>query len=672
MSGDEGKYAHYTGHYAHGGQQYYYPIVPHPPYAVPQTSSSSSGPNMHVSVRPSALPSAPTSVPAPPPPPTPSMSLGQIPPPRPPGYVSLPRNYAPPVPAPAPSPPSYRVGWQYHNPIPLLPVPAPPTRVALPPARSRSRSRSRRQEIEHVKTKEKYWHYEYEYPPGPAVSSPPGPDLPLPPHPPSAVLLCHTCSECGRMRSAGYHREYPVVPGQPLIAGVCRRCKKKQKKEDSKEMHCTKKYTHIRSCTADEPCDFPNRGIHIRINNMGCEDAHRGRRRSRSHSDDIRVVRRVRSASRGNSFDRSHSRTRIGLRLLQDSPSPPRVIRKRPIIRYRSPTPSCEAIRSSTTRIIQRSASVSPPPRAYRPRSISPLPYRRRQEQHSSDAEKRVASYPMPYSCQPVLPDHRAFYNEASPSASPSSQSRVSSQNDRRSPSQTRGILKPSGHVRETAHRRRMSLHRSAESTMVEVGGPRVQFAADTRGTKQAAESTDTWKKEARSGRYGGDGQMSNEDYDYNYYQRRDVEGGYQYHRAPSPPAMDIERLSIRTVSPPPRGRTPNRSSTPYPNSYDPAHSPSSSRTHSTYIYLHPPANSDRAPPPAPPTPRLRSRSYEDETESGSESTRESAGQREVVDVRSWRDVDENGERVRFVEERRTVYFPEERRAGGERVREGS
>lgn len=607
-------------------------------------------------------------------------------PPNPPGYVEVPRNYAE---RPAIQP--YSVGWQYTDPLPPPPMSsnAPSNKATAGSAPS---SRSASGDILEAKSRER-WHgyyYEYEYP-GPPVPVDP-PSAPEPAQQPAQtapkipVLLCHTCSTCGRMRSAAYHRANPVIPNQQVVQGVCRRCKKKAKKEE--EARCVRKVTHIRTCTADEPCDWPERNIHIQI---GSE--YRGRPRSRSFDRHEVYVSSRRSTSPPRVIKRGESQHRVGLRVLQEERSPPRMLRRKSGVRYASASPPRESVRFRDTVDIRNSGSrppplecAAPPPREdpiprppvqYRARSISPLRYRSREEYYSRDAMKRMASHPLPY--RSVLPDQRAFIRESSEEfARPPSPARI----PRQAQSPSRSILKPAGMQRETSYRRR-SMHGSQESTKVEVGGPRVQFVQDPARAppKPLPESSGNERYRVMSRRDKFDDPPSgSEDYDH-YYRRAGAVTQYldepsPPRRATSPPIRAFEEFRVRHVSPPPRGSSAGRSNTPHPRSLSqervsigyrtsrPGPSPPEEQVYIRYRN-HYPALPEResSPPVLQPKEKEKEKDWEEVTASDSEDSAE------VVNIRSWRGIDENRQPATFIEERTTRYVSEHDRLEDERHR---
>jgi hypothetical protein len=523
------------------------------------------------------------------------------------------------------------------------------------------------------------------------------------------VLLCHTCSDCGRMRSAGYHRNHPVVPGKPLVLAECRRCKKKIKSH----RRSMSSYTRVRSCTADDPCDWPRESVRIERDRY----EHRGRRRSR---EEVRVYRR--SPSRPHVIRQSSSQTRLGLRAFQQEQNTPRGMRnevrmrvsslsprrssrygdiwpppdvvpmapsERPdpranpnmtsrdevwpppdVVRthsYRKVSPS--PLRRQSSRIVELSPSPTPArtsvvyreeSRERRARSISPVRVSVRDDRRSEDAEARMMSHPRPY--RPVIPDQRNFRKTTDETASDSD---YMSRGRQESPG--RSILKQPGAERETS-RRRMSMRESQQSIAVEVGGPRVHFGSGRRDDRPAPSNGDR-SRESDPARRSSDG--------YQVYHK------YSRHRyvddpSPPPPVEEMERLRVRrpSLSPQPSYEEEIR--------IDRARrlSPSPPRRYEEVRVRHasPLPSREREPTPRPPPaplspepparpayryiPRTRARSMtpppvpkpaeEDMTDSDSEHSGE------ITEVRSWRGIDENGQPATFVEERKTVRMLEQ------------
>lgn len=558
-------------------------------------------------------------------------------------------------------------------------------------------------------TNEQYHYQQYGQPQrGTAVSTPQVEEPTVP------VLLCHTCSVCSRMRSAGYHRNNPVVPGKPLVLTPCRRCKRKVKNEQ----HLRSSFTRIRSCTADEPCDWPRESVRIDLE----RNEQRGRRRSR---EEVYVYRL--SPSHPRVIRRNSSQIRLGLRAVQQEQDMPRVLRNEEnirvsslsprrasrydqvwpppdVVRMRQPQPEVQAshrsnpnmtsrdevwpppnvvptrsyrkvattpLRRQSSRIIELSSS---PPHARerltrvvyrsesverRPRSVSPVRANFRNERRSEEAEARLMSHPRPY--RSVLPDNRNF---ARTSEEAGSTSDYMSRGRQESPS--RSMLKAPGGDHETS-RRRTSMRESQQSTRVEVDGPRVRFDSERRDGPPPPVSRGR-------PRYADDERRSGEDYTLysNYAQHRRVDDP-----SPSPPVEEMERVRIRRASVSPRRSYEENIRVDRARRLSPS-PPSQPRRYEGIRVRHlsplPPRNRERTPrpPPSPPTPERRPYSgYRHvsgpprapsltppparQPASDDMTDSDSAHSGEVTEVRSWRGIDENGQPATFVEERKTV-----------------
>ncbi|KAF2278169.1 uncharacterized protein EI97DRAFT_440679 [Westerdykella ornata] len=531
-------------------------------------------------------------------------------------YVEPPSQTTAMVPsAKIPDPPPARPPW------PRVPDP-PPARPPFPPPPGMSSratlgsesSRSLSGNVFHEREREHWKSYEYEYPPPERryrASSPPPPP-PGPPAPGSTpVLLCHTCSICGQMRSAAFHRSHPVVPGKPVIEGVCRRCKKKGYSTSASysrrhEDESLTKVTRIRRCIADEPCDWPDRDE---------DDGYYRTERERSKYTAYETEEAFVDEGRGRPRVRTEvqSRHNVGLGILPQvvkdvkrvmrvaSESPPRriyTLRERGRRRERSvASPSFDPPRRFMEPVNAHRVEEEQPPRPpmrRRARSISPVPYRGREEHYEREAAvDRVAS-------------HREVYRSMSPPSPPVVSRRA------RSPS--RGILKTTDLDRETSYRRRMSVPTDGgiESTTVEIGGPKVTLVhRSIRPTTRVTEVPETGHGDENSER--GFKYRSRHRDGGDYYSRADYFEERHNHRrgvappqgrpyleeplsplpppgrlvSPSPPAREFERLSVRYVSP--RGRSRSRSSEPHRFPLDYRHISASPRM-------------DSAPPLPPPT----------------------------------------------------------------------
>ncbi|KAF2729095.1 hypothetical protein EJ04DRAFT_580886 [Polyplosphaeria fusca] len=527
---------------------------------------------------------------------------------------------------------------------------------------------------------ESYYHRHYEREreigprsPIPFTSLPTGPPPSPPTLPPMPFGGYHTCIECGNVRSTAYHRAHPVIPGQPVIQSFCRRCKrKKHDQEDEESLH---QFTRIRKCIADKPCDWPERGSPP--DDYAPYEERRGRLRSRSHSSGGTEVifRRRGDRSSRRYITRSESRTRMGVRMLQQPDSPPRIMRKRSksAIRVARPDPPG----------LVRSLSQSPPPRRRREfqhRSYSPT----HEEMHMSSRSRiRRTSYSPPPEQVEEVRFRRRTHSVSPPqpppppmgfrARSPSPERRgfrPGSRDDAERrlavhprpfrqvyPGSPRGIMKSPDRNQENRHRRWQNVHRSQESVMVEVGGARVQFAPDRAPHFDEASKASSEREEFTNNTRRWDyTQRHSVDDGYKPHRReQDIEYRYRHQRSLSPPTAQMESMHMRHVSPP-RGRAMRRTSTPHPH-------PPPMHEHPASVYK-PMAPEPRHPDltPSPPRARrLKESEWEEITASGSEVSAD------VVRVRTYKDVDENGKPITVIEERRTFSVPESRR---ERERE--
>lgn len=432
----------------------------------------------------------------------------------------------------------------------------------------------------HVNEQFRYHHYEQSRPQEAPV---PAQDQTVP------VLLCHTCSVCGQMRSAGYHRHNPVVPGKPLVLTPCRKCKKKVQNE----RRSMSRVTRVRSCTAETPCDWPSEDVYINMQHH--ED--RGRRRSR---DIVYVY--ADSPDRPHIFRQSSSMTRLGLRALQPNrdgqhevrttrarisslsprrassygelhPAPdvglvkdskqkeqgpphpfnpkhddhgdvwprpdgiyahlyrkaetdaPRRTSSRIVELPPSPSPA----RTRTTEVEHQSESVE---RRYR--SVSPPRVVRREERRTENAEARLKQHPQPF--RAVRPEERNF-RAVSDETSTTTTEHVYHERRRRRESPSRGILKST-----VAESRRQTLRESEESTAVNTGGSRVHFDSYQREERQIPDDRGRSRHVEDVGR-GEDSEL------YHSFARH----RYPDDSEPEPPIEEFERVRIRRRSPLPR-----------------------------------------------------------------------------------------------------------------------
>ena len=532
------------------------------------------------------------------------------------------------------------------------------------------------------------------------------------------VMLCHTCSHCGQMRSAGFHRNNPVVPGKPLVPTLCRRCEKKLKSSN----RSSSRYTRIRKCMADEPCEWPREPFQVDIDH----DERRGRRRSREE-----VYVDSYSSARPRVVRRNSSQGRLGLRVVQKplqeyktertirtstlSPRPssryadvvwppPDIVRMRatqsdeiysappeplPIRTSRSDEvwPPPDVVRTHSYRKIERSPlrrqssriielSPSPPPprprstrvvyrsdsqeRRTRSRSVSATRVRFREERRSEEAEARLMSHPRPF--RPVIPDERPLFR-----ASDETSSNTDSMPRHRPESPGRSILKSASADDETSCRRRDSMRESQQSMHVEVGGPRVHFGGGRREEVPVLESRGRARYvDERTHSEGNSGHYKD------YSRRRIVEDV-----PPAPPTQDFGRIRIRHSSPSPRRDYEDEiridrqrrisPSPPMPRRFEDVRTRYTSPPPSRHT-PHPPRSLSPSSPHYPPpplyrhVPRPRARSITPppslssrRKEEADHTDSDSVHSGEITEVRSWKGIDENGRPATFVEERRSV-----------------
>lgn len=498
------------------------------------------------------------------------------------------------------------------------------------------------------------------------------------------VLLCHTCSDCGQMRSAGYHRNHPVIPGKPIVTTPCRKCKRRDKKHYRSR---ATSYTRFRSCTADEPCDWPREPVHVDIGH----GEWRGRRRSR---DEIHASWRT-DHLRSPVIREKFSRVNMGLRSVQRSPQrtysstarvrvsslspgrsrydalwpPPDVVDMKPS-RPNEPYPVSDEIwpppdvvrthsyrKQSPPRLSPRIIELSPSPPLARSRTTRAVYRGASQERRArsparrSDSRIRMQSHPRPY--RTVVPDHRVPLHSDENLTNDAGSDPVS-------------ILKPADMTYETSYRRRTSLRDSQQSTNVEIGGPRVQFAAERR---EEPISSDRPEKEK-----------------YEQHMRYESRS---YVNAPASPPLDrMERLHIRRSSPSPqrayeeiRIDRARRISPSPPRRYEEV------RFHHVSVSPRRPQEAALRPPPSPPPrerkshpgyrhvsrtrfverrrsltppPNRKQVSLEDDETDSEDEERGS-----LVEVRSWKGIDENGQPATFFDERRKVRMIDQGSVGG-------
>jgi hypothetical protein len=496
-------------------------------------------------------------------------------------------------------------------------------------------------------------------------------------------------------------RRHPVVPGEPLVTTPCRRCKRR----DRGHQRSISRYTRVRTCIAEEPCDWPRRSSRVEFEHS----ERRGRRRSR----DVYVTRQP--ASRPRIIREKSSQTRLGLGVLQrdqnsprewagearvqvsslsprrasrygDAWPPPDVLPLRPTVKASTEHisdevwPPPDVIRTHSYRRMERSParqssriielSPSPPPartistrvtyrsnsRDRRPRS----PHDVIREYRRSESQVRMASHPRPF--RTVIPDRRTDLRGSDETSSNTESTRT------RLDSPDRNMPRPAGMDRETSYRRRSYLRDSERSTRVEVGSPRVKFVS---------EEEERPAQEIRSRATYADDEPPSE--------RPDNRLRYRYVERPSsPPTETMQRMKMREPSPlpsrktyddtratyerraspdsynnirirhtsisphPPRGRMLRRSPSPSPNrqAYPRYRHVSRAEAVERTRLITPPRQSQRSD-------RGRARDYDEYELTGSGS--EADGDGSNTGIRSWRGIDERGHPVTFVEEIRSA-----------------
>ncbi|KAF2750563.1 hypothetical protein M011DRAFT_174405 [Sporormia fimetaria CBS 119925] len=494
---------------------------------------------------------------------------------KPPGYISVPRSYT--TSAKGPAMAAYSAAWATDASAAAPPPPTTqfPSSMSAPPPTSyppptvpttslsargtsaRATNGSVRTDMSAApppvggekKSSERWQVFEYEYPgPPPPVLAPPAPAPPTPPVtvevPPPPVLLCHTCSNCHRLRSAAYHRSHPVIPGEAIEESMCRRCVKK----------CLKRVVRVRTCVADDGADCAW---------LSGDDDIRGRRRSRFSSfrdgdwevedDRDRVVIRH---HRSRSFPRrSHSTgglkivhdpqssVGVGLGVLQDervipdwygtgkvrvryvSASPPRERARVGEVRVRRywnddveeggdagppslpppppageeyvvythtreaasapppPPPPVSASKHSAATVLDDPNALPPPPLP----TSTPTKYKVRGSYYTRDIDEKPAHQPAVSSVDPFyIPPPPPLPVGPYPPPPPEMPIPVEELPPPPMPSRSRSILKPT--PAPSSAKSRYDRHLSGESMHVEIGAPTVTFRSSRTRSPGAGE----------------------------------------------------------------------------------------------------------------------------------------------------------------------------------------
>ncbi|KAH7372342.1 hypothetical protein BKA66DRAFT_611063 [Pyrenochaeta sp. MPI-SDFR-AT-0127] len=368
---------------------------------------------------------------------------------------------------------------------------------------------------------------------------------------------------------------------------------------------------------------------------------------------------------------RTHSYRKIGGNLPSNRSFSSRIIELSP-----SPPP-----RTSSTKVIYRSHSKE---RHLRSRNVSPFHVTTREDRRNQDAEARITAHPRPY--RPVLPGQRSVIRE--PDELPDDNGTIRLPRD----SPSRGILKSERIDRETRYRRSMSMRDSHESTCVEVGGPRVQFAPNRRDDRPSLYPN--------SRKVYSDEHRANGENCEHYHENP----GHRCNDGPTLPqealSEDMERLRIRRSSLPPRriyeediqiDQISHDSPPPQPRPLSPRkydeelhirHNsplprrgdrpllqpppPSSERTCSGYRHCSRSRTIEHNQPLTTTYNHRREKDLDPDDVTDSDSV--SSGK--IIEVRTWRGIDENGQPSTFVEEVRAVKMIEHERERGSSERE--
>ncbi|KAF3001514.1 hypothetical protein E8E13_009182 [Curvularia kusanoi] len=339
---------------------------------------------------------------------------------------------------------------------------------------------------------------------------------------------------------------------------------------------------------------------------------------------------------------------------------PPDVVRT---YSYRKETSSRPA-----PRIIE--LSPSPPPRRS---STSGVRYRVHSEERRprspvrrSASHIRLRSQPRPY--KTVVTERRAYYESDNSSANGAGEEPAD-----------HGIPKPRDVTYETSYRRKTSQRDSQQSTKAEAGGHRVQFAPEESKAPPSSRRHDdpTQERYSRSESYHYVNRPASPPIDrmerlhirHSSPSPERISEDIRVDRArrisPSPPARRYERVRVRYVSvsptrraspPAPRARLP-RSPSPPPLPPQPERTVRSSYRHVSKVSI-----TDRTRSLTPPLSRRHTPSEADVTDSEDE-------QESVIEVRSWKGIDENGKPATFVEERRKTHLIEQGSVGGSEFR---
>ena len=122
------------------------------------------------------------------------------------------------------------------------------------------------------------------------------------------IILQHTCSSCGKFRSPSYHSRHPLTPGEVPRLGLCRKCLKEHTSSEESDEEESRRWRSRRH-------EKSRRKKHRRRRHARHSDSTKD---SSSSRDEVRIIRRSHSASRGSRSRRrsksrssSNSQTRI-------------------------------------------------------------------------------------------------------------------------------------------------------------------------------------------------------------------------------------------------------------------------------------------------------------------------------------------------------------------------
>ena len=119
------------------------------------------------------------------------------------------------------------------------------------------------------------------------------------------VVQKHTCSTCGKLRSASYRASHPLEPGEVPRPSTCRRCIREQ---TSSEESNTEENRHRKKSYREKDHKEGKSGRKRR----GRRDSSYVSRQSSSDLEDIRIVRRVHSSSKSHAHRHSSRSSSIG------------------------------------------------------------------------------------------------------------------------------------------------------------------------------------------------------------------------------------------------------------------------------------------------------------------------------------------------------------------------